>query len=121
MAAVNPYQAQVGRLSFSARYAGTGDPADTIANAVLLGLCEQGPLYQLFSTAYPTDADLLDDWAASGGLISIQTVGAGAPTPVANFVRDVNGKPTVSLENGPSGALGIPVSIRVALSYSASR
>lgn len=121
MAAVTPTQAQVGRLSFSGRYTGTGDPADVIGNAALLALCEQGPLYQLFSTAYPTDADFLDDWAAWGGLISVQSVGAGAPTPVANFVRDVNGRPTISMENGPSGALGIPVSIRVALSYSASR
>lgn len=121
MAAVTPSQSQVGRLSFSARYTGTGDPADVANNAALLACCEQGPLYQFFSTAYASDAALLDEWAASGGLLSVQTVGGGAPVPVPNFVRDINGKPTISFENGLAGALGIPVSVRVALSYSASR
>jgi len=113
MAAVTPSQSQVGRLSFSARYAGSG-AADTIDNAAILACCEQGPLYQFFSTAYATDADMMDAWAEAGGMISVQS--SGATTPVAQFVRVAN-KPTFAM----SAAAAAPIAIRVALSYSASR
>lgn len=115
MAAITPSQSQVGRLSFSARYAASG-AVDTISNAAILACCEQGPLFQFFSTAYATDADMMDDWAAAGGLISVQT--SGAATPVASFVRDGSSKPSIALTAGTAAA---PVSIRFALSYSASR
>lgn len=115
MAVVVPSQSQVGRLSFSARYAASGGAPDTVANAVLVGLCEQGPLRQFFSTAYPNDPEMLDAWAAAGGMISVQASGL---VPVASFVRDGDNKPTLSLTAGGAGA---PVSIRCALSYSASR
>jgi hypothetical protein len=114
MAAVTPSQSQVGRLSFSARYAGSG-AADTASNAAILACCEQGPLYQFFSTAYATDADMMDAWAEAGGLISVQST--GATTPVVQLVRDGSSKPSFAM----SAAAAAPISIRVALSYSASR
>jgi hypothetical protein len=115
MAAITPSQSQVGRLSFSARYAADA-AGDTASNAVLLACCEQGPLYQFFATAYATDADMMDAWAEAGGLISVQT--SGATTPVASFARDGSNKPTLVLTAGTAAA---PVSLRIALSYSASR
>jgi hypothetical protein len=113
MAAVIPSQSQVGRLSFSARYAGSG-AADTISNAAILALCEQGPLYQLFSTAYADDAAMMDAWAEAGGMISVQS--SGATAPVAQLVRVAN-KATFAM----SAAAAAPIAMRVALSYSASR
>jgi len=114
MAAVTPSQSQVGRLSCSARYTGSG-AADTISNAAIIALCEQGPLYQFFATAYASDAAMMDAWAAAGGLISVQST--GATTPVAQFVRDGSDKPSLAM----SAAAAAPISIRIALSYSASR
>jgi hypothetical protein len=115
MAAVTPSQSQVGRLSFSARYAADA-AGDTVNNAAILACCEQGPLYQFFATAYATAADMMDAWAEAGGLISVQT--SGATTPIASLTRDGSDKPTLVLSAGTAAA---PVSIRVALSYSASR
>jgi len=114
MAAQVPTQSQVGRLSFSARYNKADALADTISNAALVALCEQGPLYQFFSTAYASDADMMDAWAEAGGMISVQS--SGATAPVAQFVRVAN-KPTFAMS---AAAIG-EVAIRVALSYSASR
>lgn len=113
MPAVTPSQSQVGRLSFSARYAGSA--SDTISNAAILACCEQGPLYQFFATDYANAAALMDAWAEAGGLISVQT--SGATTPVPQFVLDVNNKPTLTMTGGAAA----PVSLRIALSYSASR
>lgn len=111
---VVPTQSQVGRLSFSARYAASA-AGNTVSNAALVGLCEQGPLRLFFSTAYPNDPEMLDAWAAAGGMISVQASGL---VPVASFVRDGDDKPTLALTAGGAGS---PVSIRFALSYSASR
>jgi len=117
MPAVTPTPSQVGRLSFSARYAGSGT-TDTIDNDVILALCEQGPLYQFFATSYPSDAAMIDAWAAAGGLaLCITTTPSNAPQPALS--RDGNGKPTLSITG--TGAPGRPVAIRIALSYSASR
>lgn len=113
MAAVTPSQSQVGRLSFSARYAGSG-AADTISNAAILACCEQGPLYQFFDASYAADADMMDAWAEAGGMISVQS--SGATTPVAQLVRVAN-KATFAM----SAAAAAPIAMRVALSYSASR
>jgi len=110
MAAQVPTQSQVGRLSFSARYNKADALADTISNAALVALCEQGPLYQFFSTAYASDADMME----AGGMISVQS--SGATAPVAQFVRVAN-KPTFAMS---AAAIG-EVAIRCALSYSASR
>lgn len=117
MPAVTPTQSQVGRLSFSARYTSSGT-TDTVSNVDVLALCEQGPLYQFFATAYPTDADMLDAWAAGGGMISVQTR-APSNLPNAGFFRDGLGKPCLSIAG--TGAPNLPVALRVALSYSASR
>lgn len=114
MAAVSPSQSQVGRLSFSARYAGSG-AADTISNAAILACCEQGPLFQFFSTAFASDAAMMDAWARAGGMISVQS--SGATAPVAQLVRDGSNKATFTM----SAAAAAPIAIRVALSYSASR
>lgn len=114
MAAVTPSQSQVGRLSFSARYACSG-AADTISNAAILACCEQGPLRQFFSTAYASDAAMMNAWAAAGGFVSIQS--SAATTPVVEFNRDGDNKPTFSMSAAAAGE----IAIRVALSYSASR
>jgi hypothetical protein len=117
MPAVTPSPSQVGRLSFSARFTSSGT-TDTIDNAAILALCEQGPLYQFFATAYPSDAAMIDAWAAAGGLaLCITTTPSNVPQPA--FSRDGNGKPTLSITG--TGAPGRPVALRVALSYSASR
>ena len=113
MAAVTPSQSQVGRLSFSARYAAAAG-GDTISNAAILACCEQGPLYQFFDATYADDAAMMDAWAEAGGMISVQS--SGATTPVAQLVRVAN-KPTFAM----SAAAAAPIAIRVALSYSASR
>lgn len=110
-------QSQVGRLSFSARYTSSGG-SDTISNASLVALCEQGPLRKFFSTAYPGvsgDADMMNAWAAAGGFVSVQST--AATTPVVQLALDVAFKPTFVMSAAAAGE----VSLRCALSYSASR
>ena len=118
MAAQVPTQSQVGRLSFSARYTKADALADTISNAALVALCEQGPLRQFFSTAYPGvsgDAAMMNAWAAAGGFVSVQST--GATSPVVQLDLDGDFKPIFSMS---AAAIG-EVSLRCALSYSASR
>lgn len=114
MAAITPSKSQVGRLSFSARFAASG-AADEISNAAVIACCEQGPLRQFFDTAYDDAAEMMDAWAAAGGLISVQS--SGATTPVASLALDGSDKPKIAL----TAAAAAAASIRVALSYSASR
>ena len=114
MAAVTPAQSQVGRLSFSATYTAAG-AADSISNAALLACCEQGPLYNFFAATYATKAEIVAAWAEAGGLISVQS--DASTTPKAYFDLAA-GKVIVQLAGA---AAAENVSVRFALSYSASR
>lgn len=114
MANVTPSQSQVGRLSFSATYTAAG-ATDTIQNAALLACCEQGPLYNFFAASYATKAEIIAAWADAGGLISVQS--DASTTPKAYFDLSA-GKAIVQLAGA---AAAEHVSIRFALSYSASR
>lgn len=111
---------QVGRLSFSARYF-TPDTAGIILTPAILACCEQGPLYQFFATSYASDAALMDAWARAGGLMVVQSMyvtdfSSGPPDPKFRRSPD-DGRPWIYLGlSDPCEA-----SIRVALSYSASR
>jgi hypothetical protein len=114
MAALSPSLKQSGALSFSARAALTAGP-DTVANAVLVSLCAGGPLLTLLSQSYANIGAFLDAWAAAGGLVSVQSNNAAAAPVVAWTLS--GGLPVLSID----GANLDEVSIRVALSYSASR
>lgn len=114
MAALSPSLKQSGALSFSARAQLTAGP-DTVSNAALLGLCAGGPLLTLLSADYADASAFLDAWAAAGGLVSVQSNNAAAAPVVAWTV--VANKAVLSID----GANLDQVSIRLALSYSASR
>jgi hypothetical protein len=113
MAALTPTQNQVGRLSVSSTVVTTAGP-DTVSNAALLAVCERGPLYTFLNTTFATAAAAVSAFAAAGGLVSASSTAAA---PAIVWALD-GGKPSLALSGTTNTAT---VSIRIALSYSASR
>lgn len=113
MAALTPSQALVGRLSVSATAVTSAGP-DTVSNAALLALCERGALYNFLNTTFGTAALAVAAFAAKGGILNVSSTAAA---PDAAWALD-GGKPSLALSNTTNAAT---CSIRIALSYSASR
>jgi hypothetical protein len=111
---VTPTSAQVGRLSFSATYVALSN-ADTVANADLLALCEQGPLRVFFAATYASKADVLAAWARGGGMLSVQS---DASTAITAYFDLTASKVVLQLVGASAGD---NVAVRAVLSYSASR
>jgi hypothetical protein len=111
--AITPTNRQTGRLSASMTLA-SANATDTVSNALLLAACQRGKLYNLLNASYADVAALLTAFAAAGGIL--------------NFTSDRPATCTVSWSIAANKAIlsvtdtGIAaVSVRVSLSYSASR
>lgn len=113
MAALTPSQSQVGRLSVSATAVTTAGP-DTISNDALIALCERGALYNFLNTSFGSAADAVAAFAAQGGILNVSSTAAA---PDVAWALD-GGKPSLALSATTNAAT---CSIRIALSYSASR
>lgn len=115
MAALTPSLALSGRLSVSATVVTTAGP-DTVSNAALLALADdmRGPLHAFLNTTFASQAAVVSAFAARGGLLNVSST---AVNPDVSWSLD-GGKPALALANTTNGAT---CSLRIALSYSASR
>jgi hypothetical protein len=113
MAALTITQTQVGRLSVSATATTTAGP-DTVSSAQLIAACERGPLYNFLNTTFASATAAVTAFGAAGGMISVSSTAAA---PAVAWALD-GGKPSLALSATTNAAT---CSIRIALSYSASR
>jgi len=98
----------------SATVVTTADPADTISNAALIALCERGALFNFLNTSFGSAALAVAAFAAQGGILNVSSTAAA---PDVAWALD-GGKPSLALSATTNTAT---CSIRIALSYSASR
>lgn len=119
MAALAPTLQQSGRLSVSATAVTTAGP-DTISNAALLALADdmRGPLYNFLNTSFGSAADAVAAFAAQGGILNVSSTAAAPAVAWAIDGGGDEGKPSLALSATTNAAT---CSIRIALSYSASR
>jgi hypothetical protein len=113
MAAIVPASKAKAARSCSALLT-SASASDTVSNAALVALCDGGALKSFLSADYADADELVEAFAAAGGILNVVNSGTGA---VAVKFTVTASKPTLAVTAGGAAQVA---AMRIALAWSAS-